>query len=78
MGTTLALVGGLFALVGIALWVALAETRRRARAELEAGNAADALNAREGLDQVLAQRIGRRRKLLAWLRAREADRGPKP
>jgi len=78
MGTTLALVGGLFGLVGLAIWVAIRAAREAAKAGLEAQNASDALADRERLDEVMASRIGRRRKLLAWLKAREAAKDRKP
>ena len=78
MSTGLALVAGLIAVLGVAIWVAISAARAAARAEFEAENSAHALRTRESLDEVMASRIGRRRKLLAWLRAREAAKDRKP
>ena len=76
--TGLAIVGGFFAMIALALWIALRASREAGRSDLEARNAERALRDRERLDEVLATRIGRRRVLLEWLKRREAERSRKP
>ena len=63
-----ALVGGvlLFAVV----FLAIAEGRRRGRAEVEAETAEAGLKAREAMDDATREKVGRRWALIEWARAR--------
>lgn len=61
-------VGGvvLFAVV----YLAIAEGRRRARAEADAKNAKAALEARGAMDEAMRKKVGKRWRLVEWARKR--------
>ena len=63
-----ALVGGgvLFAVI----YLAIAEGRRRARAEVAAENAREALEAHAAMDEAMQRKVGKRWKLVEWARKR--------
>ena len=58
--------GVLFAVI----YLAIAEGRRRARAEAEAEHAEEALEARGAMDEAMRRKVGKRWKLVAWARKR--------
>jgi len=61
-------VGGvvLFAVI----YLAMAEGRKRARAEVEAENAQEALEAHAAMDEAMQRKVGKRWKLVNWARRR--------
>ena len=58
--------GILFAIV----YLAMAEGRRRARAELQAENAKRQIDAREAMDDATKSKVGKRWRLVEWARSR--------
>ncbi|MBG95093.1 MAG: hypothetical protein CL793_07560 [Chloroflexi bacterium] len=73
MWTTIAIVAGATALAALTIYIALNEARMRARSEVEAKYAERIIQARKKMDDALARGVGRRRKLLDFLRRQETD-----
>ncbi len=68
MWATIAMVAGGTLIVGIAIALAVAEAKERAKAETRAASATRALRQRERMDEIISKGVGRRRKLLDFLR----------
>jgi hypothetical protein len=71
--SSIIIAGSLAAILAAVLFLAFSEVRRRTRAEIDADNSRQALRDRQRLDEILARRIGRREKLLRFLRKREGN-----
>ena len=74
MVATVAMVSAGVAILGLAIWVAIREAKARAQADADSRLARRAMRARDAMDNLMSRGVGRRQKLIDFLKRQETGR----